>query len=82
MKTLPPSDRSGVDVSRPGTQPHTGDGYICPAGHFCPEQTSEEEECEPGTFNPTVFCLTFITFNEFIRGFFVPNVLMYLNLVL
>ena len=50
--------RSQVNVSNPGTQPHSGDGGLCPAGNFCPEKTGEPYECEPGTFNPNV-CMIF-----------------------
>lgn len=44
------SNFSGSITARPnGTN-----GYICPAGHYCPSGATQEIECNPGTFAPIV----------------------------
>lgn len=46
--------RSGVNTSEPGSSPSSGDGGICPPGHYCPVKTGEPVPCPKGTYSNKV----------------------------
>ena len=43
------STLSGVNTATP-TGSNTGEGGICPLGHYCPEGTAFPFSCQPGTY--------------------------------
>ena len=49
LHILRPQILAGVDRATPsGGQ--TGDGGVCPIGHYCPEGSPEPLACEPGFY--------------------------------
>lgn len=43
-----------MNTSEPGTSPNTGEGGLCPPGHYCPTGTGEPNGCPSGTYSNQV----------------------------